>query len=165
MPDHKWCHDVMRHEMCERLSCEICKAHLPRPCSSSVPPPAPPASPSAAQWGLMMHGLRHANSMTCDCLARFARFTRRASSSPALLALLPLREQVLRERPVRCSPPSSCDKDWGEKHKHTRSDNVVVAVAETRQHAVAGRHRSSQSLKEHPMTSHPRRAKWSGCVL
>ena len=70
------------------------------------------------------------------------------------LALLPLREQVLLERPARCSPQSSCDKDWGEKHKHTRSDNVVVAVAERRQHAVAGRHRSSQSLKEHTMTSH-----------
>ena len=93
MPDDKWCHDVMRHEMCERLSCEICKAHLPGPCSSSVPPPAPP---SAAQWGLMMHGLRHANSMACDCLVRF---TRRASSSPALLALLPLEDDVLRERP------------------------------------------------------------------
>ena len=52
-----------------------------------------------------------------------------AALGPALLALLPLREQVLRERPARCSPPSSCDKDWGEKHKHTRSDNVVVAVA------------------------------------
>ena len=32
-----------------------------------------------------------------DCLARF---TRRTSSSPALLALLPLRERVLRERPA-----------------------------------------------------------------
>ena len=55
------------------------------------------------------------------CLICLARFTRRASSSPALLALLPLREQVLRERPARCWPPSSCDKDWGEKHKtHTK---------------------------------------------
>ena len=90
--------------MCERLSCETCKAHLPRPCSSSVPPPAPPASPSAAQWGLMMHGLRHANSMACECLARFARFTRRASSSPALLALLPLQDDLLRERPTPLRP-------------------------------------------------------------
>ena len=56
-----------------------------------------------------------------DTEGRLARFTRRASSSPALLAL--------RERPARHSPPSSCDKDWGEKHKHKRSDNVVVAVA------------------------------------
>ena len=56
-----------------------------------------------------------------DTEDRLARFTRRASSSPALLAL--------RERPARYSPPSSCDKDWGEKHKHKRSDNVVVSVA------------------------------------
>ena len=32
----------------------------------------------------------------CDCLARF---TRRASSNPPLLALLPLEDDVLRERP------------------------------------------------------------------
>ena len=86
MPGHKWCHDVMRHEMCERLSCEICKAHLPRPCSSSVPPPAPPASSSAAQWGLMMHGLRHANSMACNCLVTVMRDSQGAPP-PALLFL------------------------------------------------------------------------------
>ena len=56
-----------------------------------------------------------------DTEDRLARFTRGASSSPALLAL--------RECPARYSPPSSCDKDWGEKHKHKRSDNVVVSVA------------------------------------
>ena len=43
--------------------------------------------------------------------------------------VFPLREQFLRERPARYSPPSSCDKDWGEKHKYTPSDNVVAAVA------------------------------------
>ena len=64
---------------------------------------APPASPSAAQWGLMIHELHHAKTMACHCLARFATCTRRASLAPALLALLPLRRlaaATLRERPV-----------------------------------------------------------------
>ena len=29
----------------------------------------------------------------------------------------------------RYPPPSSCESGWDEKHKHTRSDNVAVAVA------------------------------------
>ena len=38
----------------------------------------------------------HRTGNTEDCLARF---TRRASSKPPLLALLPLEDDVLRERP------------------------------------------------------------------
>ena len=62
-----------------------------------------PASPSAAQWGLMTHEPLHAKTMACDCLARIATCTKRASLGPHLLALLPLRRlavTTLRERPV-----------------------------------------------------------------
>ena len=97
---------------------QVHQAHLQRSTSSGT---RAAAMTPDREW---THGLHIPQCHIC-----LARFTRRASSSPALLALLPLREQVLRERPARCSPPSSCDKDWGEKHKHTRSDNVVVAVA------------------------------------
>ena len=38
----------------------------------------------------------HIKQNQCDCLAKF---TRRASSNPPLLALLPLEDDVLRERP------------------------------------------------------------------
>ena len=51
----------------------------------------------------MIHGLHHAKTKTCHCLARFARFTKRTSLGPDLLALLPLRRlaaATLRERPV-----------------------------------------------------------------
>ena len=47
---------------------------------------------------LIMTGIAcHRTGITEDCLARF---TSRASSSPALLALLPLEDDVLRERPA-----------------------------------------------------------------
>ena len=58
---------------------------------------------SAAQWGLMTHGLHHAKTMACDCPARSAAYTKRASLGPDLLALLPLQRlaaATLRERPV-----------------------------------------------------------------
>ena len=71
--------DAMRHEIganCPVEICEVHKASLSQPCSSSVPPPAPP---SAAQQGLMTHGFHHAKTMACDCLARSTTCTKRAS--------------------------------------------------------------------------------------
>ena len=120
--------------MCERLSCDICEAHLPRPCCALAPPqpstgcgndclstkgkkkqqvrqdhaslrPLKTSRLQATSHIPLLDKWKKTTTIVgrCDCLARFPRFTKRATPDPALLPFLPLRRlaaATLRERPA-----------------------------------------------------------------
>ena len=64
---------------------------------------------------------------------RLARFTWRASSSPALLALLPLQNDVLRERPAPLRPDA-------------QSARLIMSVTQEQTHCPSHYHGYSRRL-------------------